>query len=154
MILFVSYDDFDDVCICRSNSYWIGSPQGPLYQYTINIQDEDKGIVGMVRTDMDFNMSGELRKFIYPNLMWKTSGTVLTNTLPLSSILLQLTMFIYTFLQISDQQGKNLDVDLDLITDNYAAHLNLSHGQSTSFAFSGTQSITPSLILGGVVCYF
>jgi hypothetical protein len=61
------------------HSYWVGSSQmpQPLYQYRF-ILTEDENLLN-VATDMDFNIEGEVKAGITPNISTKLNFVVMLN---------------------------------------------------------------------------
>ena len=111
-----------------SHFYWIGSQSAPpIYQYRLILPFDDK--VVNVATDMDFNIEGEMRVPLAQNLNAKGSFT------------------------IHEQHGNNLTVDLDLTDESSATQLQYSPTQGHTLSMSYMQSMSKSLILGGMAEY-
>ena len=69
-LLFVRSDDLSVLC-----SYWLGSQSAPpIYQYRIILPSDDRVI--NVATDMDFNVEGEVKASLTPNISAKTTFVV------------------------------------------------------------------------------
>lgn len=63
-----------------NHSYWVGSQANggnPLYQYRIILPVDDDKVIN-VATDLDFNVEGEVKCGITPNILAKTSFVVRT----------------------------------------------------------------------------
>lgn len=109
-----------------SHFYWIGSQSAPpIYQYRLILPFDDK--VVNVATDMDFNVEGEVRCPLLPNVGAKVSFSV------------------------HEQQGNNLTFDIDMADESSATQLQYTSGNTLSLSFM--QSMSKSIILGGLAEY-
>ena len=79
-------------------------------------------------TDMDFNVEGELKATLVPNVSAKTTFSL-------------------------GGEQKSLNVDVDVTDVSSAAQFQYASGAGTTLGMSYMQSLTPSLALGGVGQY-
>lgn len=79
-------------------------------------------------TDMDFNLEGEVKATLIPNVSAKTSFSL-------------------------GGEQKSLNIDVDVTDVSSAAQFQYSSGGGNTVGMSYMQSLTPSLALGGIGQY-
>mmetsp|Transcript_101821 Transcript_101821/g.199711 ORF Transcript_101821/g.199711 Transcript_101821/m.199711 type:complete len:331 (+) Transcript_101821:90-1082(+) len=113
-----------------SHFYWLGSAamQGnPLYQYRVILPLDDDKVV-QVATDLDFNVEGDLKLGVTPNMMVKTS-------------------FAHS------QQQQMLAIEANLQDESSTAQVKFTRSAGDELSFSFMQMIYPNISLGGMSTY-
>lgn len=112
-----------------SHFYWMGSaamPQ-PLYQYRLILPIDDDKMIN-VATDLDFNIEGEAKYTVAPNMIVKSN-----------------------FVNGSQQQSGT--IELELTDESSATQFKFSRAASDEFTLSYMQTLLPNLSAGGSTTY-
>lgn len=160
------------------HSYWVGSQANggnPIYQYRIILPVDDDKMIN-VATDLDFNIEGEAKCALTPNISAKSTFTVRTTPVCAFSIsALIIIVFIYSRLMLmladadvwssltlycrvwhppwsqNGEQNKSLSLELELTDESSATQFKFTRGGADEFSMSFMQCILPALSLGGTV---
>mmetsp|Transcript_2848 Transcript_2848/g.4360 ORF Transcript_2848/g.4360 Transcript_2848/m.4360 type:complete len:323 (-) Transcript_2848:115-1083(-) len=112
-----------------SHFYWLGSQVTgqPIYQYRLILPLEDDKLIN-VASDMDFNLEGEVKVPIAPNVVAKS---IFTN----------------------GEQQKSLSLELELTDDTSATQFKYSRGAQDQYSIAYMQGVIPNLSIGGCGTY-